>query len=83
MGIALPEETLRKYAFEALENVGDASKGQWEEYTGFIFHLRRRLNDKEHVQVGDAIDIRGTPEQEKRWRKMRRYLPEPYKNYKD
>lgn len=82
MSVLLPEDYLRKLALVELEGVGDASRGQWEEYTGNAFHLRRRLSDDEQKSVGDAIDIRDTPEHEKRWLKVRPYLPSGYKDYK-
>lgn len=81
----LPRELLRKLAFKALEGVGDASRGEWEEYEdfAFLYHVRRRLSEVEQARVGDAIDIRGTPEQEQRWLAVRKYLPAGYQNYKD
>lgn len=87
-GIVLPQDVLRTYAFEALAGVGAALLGQWEEFTGYAFtgyafHLRRRLTEAEQTAVGDVVDIRGTPEQEKRWRAVRRYLPTGYKNFND
>lgn len=80
--VLLPVDYLRKLAFAELEEVGDTSLGQWEEYTGNAFHLRRRLSEDEQKTVGDVIDIRDTPEQEKRWLRVRPHLPNDYKNYK-
>lgn len=76
---------MRHLARKHLEGVGDASLGEWEEFNAEqrVFHLKRRLNEKEHQRVGEAIDIRNTPEQEKRWLKVRRYLPDGYKQWKD
>lgn len=79
----LPTSMLRQQAYKALEGVGDTSRGQWEEISGRIFHLRRRLSEAEQAKVGDAIDIRGTPEQEKRWLAVRKYLPINYREFKD
>jgi hypothetical protein len=53
---------LRRIALKALEGVGDEALGQWEEWTGKAFHIRRRLSNEEQLLTGDAIDIRGTSE---------------------
>jgi hypothetical protein len=45
-----------------LEGVGDEVAGQWEEYTGKAFHVRRRLTLEEQDLIGPAVDVRGTPE---------------------
>jgi hypothetical protein len=56
-------ETLcAKRAEKALFGLGDASLGEWREWTGFAFHLRRRLNTAEAARVGPVRDIRGTTE---------------------
>jgi len=82
MSIALPVEFLRKQAFKFIEGVGDASLGQWEEYTGYAFHLRRRLSSDEQIAIGDVVDIRDTDEQERRWLKVRQHLPEQHRDFK-
>ena len=51
---------------KALEGVGDASLGEWEEVTEKAYHVRRRLTAEEQAGVGDACDIRGTAEAEER-----------------
>lgn len=51
-----------KRARLALDGLGDAQLGEWTEWTGFAFHLRRRLNAAEAARVGPVVDIRGTPE---------------------
>jgi hypothetical protein len=78
-------EFVRHLAEKHLEGVGDASLGEWEEFNedARVFHLKRRLSAKEQEVVGDAIDIRGTDEQEKRWLKVHPYLPDDYKDWKD
>lgn len=83
--VILPRELLRKLAFKALEGVGDTSRGEWEEYEDFasLYHVRRRLSEAEQARVGDAVDIRGTPEQEKRWLAVRKHLPVGYRDFKD
>jgi hypothetical protein len=57
----------RQIALAALEGVGDERLGQWEEKgRGGVWHVRRRLSDEEQRVVGDALDVRGTPEEEAR-----------------
>lgn len=54
-------------ARSALNGVGDASLGEWvENGHGHIVHLRRRLSEDEESVIGPAVDIRGTPEEERR-----------------
>lgn len=65
---------LDKAAREVLAGVGDASKGEWSEWTG-VFHLRRRLSDDEDRAIGAAVDIRGTPEALLRWRAVSDAVP--------
>jgi len=60
---------------QALRGVGNAALGEWHEWTGFVYHLKRRLTAKEQKPVGDAKDIRGTPEAAARRMKVLRYLP--------
>jgi hypothetical protein len=55
-------ESLRRAAIEQLVGVGDESLGEWEEFTGKAFHLRRRLSTSEELLTGPAIDVRGTDE---------------------
>lgn len=77
------EQTLRKYALEALEGVGDASKGQWEEWSGSAYHIKRRLSLVEQQQVGEAKDIRGTQDAEDRRKAILRFLPPHMRNWKE
>lgn len=74
-GIVLAEATLRRYAFAALTDVGNAALGEYEEYSGRAFHLRRRLSLAERALVGEVVDVRGTPEGERRLRPVRHLLP--------
>lgn len=74
-GLVLGESTLRRFAFCALAGVGDAALGEYEEYSGFAFHLRRRLSLVEQAEVGDVVDVRATPEAERRLRPVRHLLP--------
>lgn len=62
-------------ALESLVGVGDAEAGEWEEWTGRAFHVRRRLSPDEQELVGAVIDIRGTPEVDKRLAPVRHLLP--------
>ena len=59
----------------ALDGVGDPTLGQWEEWTGKAFHVRRRLTPAEACAVGPVVDIRGTPEQHRRFKRVRAALP--------
>lgn len=61
---------LREIAFEALEGVGDATLGEWEEWTGHAFHVRRRLSADEAERVGPVLDVRGTEEARRRFGRM-------------
>lgn len=49
--------------------------GEWEEWSGFAFHLKRRLTTREYTSVGEAKDIRNTPEAIERHASVKRYLP--------
>jgi hypothetical protein len=51
---------LRGRAFAALDGVGDPLLGEWEEWTGRAYHLRRRLTSAEAAPIGPAVDVRGT-----------------------
>lgn len=46
----------------ALAGVGDVQLGQWIEQGEVAVHVRRRLSALEQLQVGLAVDIRGTAE---------------------
>jgi hypothetical protein len=75
----LGSKALREICFKALEGVGDEVAGQWEEYTGKAFHLRRRLTVEEQEPIGEAVDVRGTYEAYNRLNAIRivmPYLPE-------
>ena len=66
---------LESWAFMALEGVGDARLGEWTDWTGKAFHLRRRLTDIEVLKVGPVVDVRGTPEAARRLAPVRHLLP--------
>lgn len=67
---------MRRAAYKALDGVGDASLGEWTEYSGTAFHLRRRLTAQEQRSVGEVVDVRGTPEAERRRAVVARERPE-------
>jgi hypothetical protein len=67
---------LRTMAFEILNGVGDAKAGQWFEDRPKAFHIRRRLTPEEQERVGEAVDIRGTPEETQRFQHLLAALPE-------
>ncbi len=62
-------------ALAALGGVGDAAAGEWIEFTGFAFHIRRRLTQSEAAEVGPVIDVRGTSEARWRHDSVKRWLP--------
>jgi hypothetical protein len=49
-------------ALAELDGLGDAGRGEWREWSGVAFHVRRRLSAVEELDVGPAVDIRGTRE---------------------
>jgi len=59
---------LRRRALDALSAVGDKRLGEWHQWTGVAYHVRRRLSAQEQMLVGPVVDIRGTEEADQRWR---------------
>jgi hypothetical protein len=53
---------LEREAGRQLLGVGDASLGEWREWTGKAFHIRRRLSEREQRTVGPVEDIRRSDE---------------------
>lgn len=49
-----------------LVGVGDPARGEWFEWTGRAFHVRRRLGAREDLRVGPVVDVRGTDEARRR-----------------
>lgn len=45
------------------------------EALGKAYHVRRRLTPSEQMLVGPVLDIRGTPEQEERWKRAQAAFP--------
>lgn len=62
-------------ARSALEGVGDARLGEWVQCGAKALHLRRRLSEFEAILVGQPRDIRGTAEERRRLKKLKRELP--------
>lgn len=54
-------KSARRYAFVALDAVGDVEAGQWIEQSPYAFHVRRRLSAIEQQSVGAPVDIRDDP----------------------
>jgi hypothetical protein len=50
---------------------------QWEQDRPGAYHVRRRLTPEEQTFVGEAIDIRGTPEARQRLERALPLLPPP------
>lgn len=66
---------MKELAEQALIGVGDRARGEWHEWTGHAYHVRRRLNADEQLQVGSACDLRRTEEAQKRFAAARAFLP--------
>lgn len=60
-GIPIPA-LLEAECRRQLTGVGDPTLGEWTEWTGRAFHLRRRLSGREAQRVGPVVDIRRTSE---------------------
>lgn len=73
--LTLPKETLASAADEALHHVGDKGLGEWHEWSGRAYHIRRRLAEGEQRRVGDVVDVRGTPEATRRLNAVRPFMP--------
>ena len=54
--------TLEREALRQLTGVGDQNAGEWREWSGRAFHIRRRLTAAEEERTGPVADIRRTPE---------------------
>lgn len=66
LGPPLSRALLEKQAYQLLAGHGDPALGEWSDWTGRAFHLRRRLTPAEAAPVGPVRDIRGTPEARRR-----------------
>jgi hypothetical protein len=67
-------DELKRIAYRHLAGVGDMSR-EWHEWTGYAFHLRRRLTAAEQAAVGSAVDLRGTAEGRGRFDAIKASLP--------
>jgi hypothetical protein len=68
------QPTLHARAVKALAGVGDQDH-EWHEWSGFAYHIRRRLTAAEAARAGEVRDIRGTEEAEARYTRMAPLLP--------
>ena len=78
MGQSQPDKGfLRQVAIKALRQVGDATRGQWEEWSGFAYQIKRRMTPQEEVLARiDALrDIRGTEEENARYDAVQKLYP--------
>jgi hypothetical protein len=66
---------------KALRGIGNRDLGQWEEWSGTAYHVKRRLSDEEQEQVGEALDIRGTQAATARREAVQRYLPAQWRTW--
>lgn len=55
-----------QHALKALGGLGDPGLGEWREWTGQAFHIRRRMTASEQARVGPVRDVRRTPEAKRR-----------------
>jgi hypothetical protein len=53
-------------ALRVLDGLGDPTLGEWREWTGRAFHIRRRLTPAEESVVGPVVDVRGTEDARRR-----------------
>jgi len=58
-----------------LRGVGDAALGEWDERGEMAYHVRRRLTEAEASRIGPVVDVRGTPDAQRRFERVQRYLP--------
>jgi hypothetical protein len=71
VSVASPYAGVQRAVLEAecerqIVGVGDPALGEWREWTGHAFHLRRRLSVREQREVGPVVDIRGSDEARRR-----------------
>lgn len=64
------------WALTFLEGAGDAKRGEWQHWTGFAYHIRRRLSVDEEKLIGAACDVRGTIEAQTRYEAIKNVLPQ-------
>lgn len=76
----MSEQKLARIAEKCLVGVGDAALGEWKDWTGTAYHIRRRLSAREQKIVGDVKDIRNTQEAIERLRKISQSIPQRAKD---
>lgn len=59
----------------ALHRVGAQHLGEWHDWTGRAYHVRRRLHANEQAIVGDVKDIRRTDEAMERLAAIAQIIP--------
>lgn len=69
-------ESLMRLAMRSLHGVGSRERGEWHDWTGKAYHVRRRLSAKEQLQVGEVLDVRGTAEAMERFAAIKSVLPQ-------
>jgi hypothetical protein len=62
-------------ALTVLQGRGDPVLGEWFEEGQIATHVRRRLTPTEAAATGPVVDVRHTPEGQRRFDAMRPYLP--------
>lgn len=78
--VAVARDRLVDIAHDELRGVGDLNF-EWIEIGDHAVHVRRRLAARESLRARlDVIDVRGTPEHERRIAAMRPYLPPVMRN---
>jgi hypothetical protein len=66
-------DELKRLAYRHLAGVGDMG-AEFHEWTGYAYHLRRRLATEEQAAIGPAVDCRGTEEGVRRYNAVRSML---------
>lgn len=64
--LPLGRDLLERHAVRVLDGYGDPAAGEWREWTGAAFHIRRRLTAAEAQRVGPVLDVRRTDEARRR-----------------
>lgn len=72
---SLNVNVLRLLAEKVLDGVGSQIAGEWHQWTGKAYHIRRRLTLEEMNVTGPIMDIRGTPEAVLRLAPVRHIVP--------
>lgn len=54
--------------------MGDPALGEWVEWTGYAYHIRRRLTPEEQTIVGPIVDVRDTDDGRLRVQRMWKWI---------